>query len=245
MPCPPIFATKRKKISLPRKGRWAAKPLGGVLLQNRSIRTPPSLRDTSPFRGGMSSQTICRDTACRVRRFMSRYIPLKTFHRNVSKIKELQTAHKGGAVLFAPPSKSCRFSHPPSPCAQKHERREFRRLRTATQRATRPLRTPRQLEQPDGATVPESFCVSTMSNCRKKGRTVSAVRPSLVCICIPEAYSHSIVAGGFVVISYTTRLMFFTSLTIRAEMTSSTSYGIRAKSAVMKSVVVTPRSASV
>ncbi len=81
-------------------------------------RTPPSLRDTSPFRGGMSSQTICRDTACRVRRFMSRYIPLKTFHRNVSKIKELQTAHKGGAVLFAPPSKSYRFSHPPSPCAK-------------------------------------------------------------------------------------------------------------------------------
>ena len=70
--------------------------------------------------------------------------------------------------MFAPPSKSCRFSHPPSPCAQKQGRREFRCLRTATQRATRPLRTPRQLEQPDGATVPESFCVSTMSNYRKK-----------------------------------------------------------------------------
>ena len=25
---------------------------------------------------------------------------------------------QGGAVLFAPPSKSCRFSHPPSPCAK-------------------------------------------------------------------------------------------------------------------------------
>ena len=25
---------------------------------------------------------------------------------------------QGGAVLFAPPSKSCRFSHPPSPCAR-------------------------------------------------------------------------------------------------------------------------------
>jgi len=39
---------------------------------------------------------------------------------------------QGGAVLFAPPSKSCRFSHPPSTCAQKYGRREFRCLRTAT-----------------------------------------------------------------------------------------------------------------
>ena len=39
---------------------------------------------------------------------------------------------QGGAVLFAPPSKSCRFSHPPSPRAQKQGRREFRCLRTAT-----------------------------------------------------------------------------------------------------------------
>ncbi|WP_302340695.1 hypothetical protein, partial [uncultured Ruminococcus sp.] len=43
---------------------------------------------------------------------------MKTFHRNVSKIKALQAGHKGGAVLFAPPSKSCRFSHPPAPCAK-------------------------------------------------------------------------------------------------------------------------------
>ena len=40
---------------------------------------------------------------------------------------------QGGAVLFAPPSKSCRFSHPPSPCAQKYGHGDFavcgRRLR--------------------------------------------------------------------------------------------------------------------
>ena len=30
---------------------------------------------------------------------------------------------QGGAVLFAPPSKSCRFSHPPSPCARSMARR--------------------------------------------------------------------------------------------------------------------------
>ena len=50
--------------------------------------------------------------------FTVRKIPLKTFHRNVSKIKIRQAGHKGGAVLFAPPSKSYRFSHPPSPCAK-------------------------------------------------------------------------------------------------------------------------------
>ena len=61
---------------------------------------------------------VCRDTACRVRRFRERNIPLETFHRNVFKIKKQQAGHKGGAVLFAPPSKSCRFSHPPSPCAK-------------------------------------------------------------------------------------------------------------------------------
>lgn len=58
-------------------------------------------------------------------------------------------------------------------------------------------------------------------------------------------YSHSIVAGGLLVISYTIRLIFLTSFTILTLAFSRTSYGIRAKSAVIKSVVVTPRSASV
>ena len=58
-------------------------------------------------------------------------------------------------------------------------------------------------------------------------------------------YSHSIVAGGLLVISYTILLIFFTSFTILTLAFSRTSYGILAKSAVMKSVVVTPRSASV
>ena len=68
---------------------------------------------------------VRRDTACRVRQFQKGEIPLKTFHRNVFKIRAQQAGHKGGAVLFAPPSKSCRFSHPPSPCAQKQGRRDF------------------------------------------------------------------------------------------------------------------------
>lgn len=58
-------------------------------------------------------------------------------------------------------------------------------------------------------------------------------------------YSHSIVAGGFVVISYTTLFIFLTSLTIRPEHTARTSYGILENSAVIKSVVSTALSARV
>ena len=56
-------------------------------------------------------------------------------------------------------------------------------------------------------------------------------------------YSHSIVAGGLEVISYTMRFTPATSFTIRLEALSRTSYGMRAQSAVIKSLVVTPRSA--
>ena len=38
---------------------------------------------------------VCRDTACRVRWFRERNIPLETFLRNVSKIKKQQAGHKG------------------------------------------------------------------------------------------------------------------------------------------------------
>lgn len=58
-------------------------------------------------------------------------------------------------------------------------------------------------------------------------------------------YSHSIVAGGLEVISYTMRFTPLTSFTMRREAVSSTSYGIRAQSAVIKSLVVTARSATV
>ena len=54
-------------------------------------------------------------------------------------------------------------------------------------------------------------------------------------------YSHSIVAGGFDVTSYSTRLTCFTSFTRRTEIFSSTSHGIRAQSEVMPSIDVTAR----
>src|SRR3954470_23756413 len=58
-------------------------------------------------------------------------------------------------------------------------------------------------------------------------------------------YSHSIVDGGLELMSYTTRLMPWTSLTIRDEMVASRSCGRRAQSAVMPSRLSTARMAMV
>ncbi len=52
-------------------------------------------------------------------------------------------------------------------------------------------------------------------------------------------YSHSIVAGGLLVISYTTLLICPTSFTILLDISPSIDHGRCANSAVMKSVVVT------
>lgn len=60
-----------------------------------------------------------------------------------------------------------------------------------------------------------------------------------------SGHSHSILAGGLVVTSSTTRFTCGTSLTILAEIVRTTSYGMRAQSAVMKSSVVTARMATV
>jgi hypothetical protein len=58
-------------------------------------------------------------------------------------------------------------------------------------------------------------------------------------------YSHSIVPGGFEVMSYTTRLIPLTSLTILLEIVRSTSYGSGAQSAVIPSSLSTARTAHV
>src|SRR5579859_1267264 len=55
-------------------------------------------------------------------------------------------------------------------------------------------------------------------------------------------YSHSMVAGGLLVMSRTTRFTSGTSLVTRVEMRASTSAGSRAQSAVMASSLVTGRS---
>ena len=56
-------------------------------------------------------------------------------------------------------------------------------------------------------------------------------------------HSHSIVAGGFPEMSYTTREIPGTSLMIRCVTWSRNSYGRRAQRAVMKSMVSTARNA--
>ena len=60
----------------------------------------------------------CRDTACRVRRFMSRKTSVENIPPECFQNHSTASGTQGGAVLFAPPSKSCRFSHPPSPRAR-------------------------------------------------------------------------------------------------------------------------------
>ncbi len=54
-------------------------------------------------------------------------------------------------------------------------------------------------------------------------------------------YSHSIVAGGLLLISYTTRLMPFTSLIMRFDTCAKNSCGKWQKSAVIPSTEVTAR----
>ena len=61
---------------------------------------------------------------------------------------------------------------------------------------------------------------------------------------VEGAYSHSIVAGGFDEMSYTTRLTPGTSLTIRDEILPRTSYGSFAQSAVIPSSDETARIAT-
>ena len=52
-------------------------------------------------------------------------------------------------------------------------------------------------------------------------------------------YSHSIVAGGFELISYTTRLIPLTSLIILLDISSNTLYDILTQSAVIPSLLFT------
>src|SRR5882672_4408569 len=59
-----------------------------------------------------------------------------------------------------------------------------------------------------------------------------------------EPYSHSMVPGGLLVMSKTTRLTPLTSLTIRLLIRARTSYGTRAQSAVIASSLVTTRTAT-
>lgn len=69
-------------------------------------------------------------------------------------------------------------------------------------------------------------------------------KPSICLVMSDGHHSHSIVAGGLLDTSYTTRLIPRTSLIIREEIRASNGCGSGAQSAVMKSNVCTARSAT-
>ena len=67
----------------------------------------------------------CRNRLCRIHQFCIKTYPVGNVPPERFQNQGTASGTQGGAVLFAPPSKSCRFSHPPSPCAQKQGRRDF------------------------------------------------------------------------------------------------------------------------
>src|ERR1035437_1912262 len=79
-------------------------------------------------------------------------------------------------------------------------------------------------------------------------RIASSVAPTQVglsaCVDRELSHSHSIVAGGLELMSYTTRFTPGTSLTMRELILPSTSYGIFAQSAVIPSSDFTARMAT-
>ena len=58
-------------------------------------------------------QNVSRETF-----FVREYPPVENVPQEHFQGCNTAGGKQGGAVLFAPPSKSCRLSHPPSPCAQ-------------------------------------------------------------------------------------------------------------------------------
>ncbi len=59
----------------------------------------------------------------------------------------------------------------------------------------------------------------------RTGRLSDQSAPRLILPWIDSPYSHSIVAGGFELMSYTTRFTPFTSLITRVEIRAKSSYG--------------------
>src|SRR5712691_8317042 len=79
----------------------------------------------------------------------------------------------------------------------------------------------------------------------RRARRVILIYLCVLSVLCVVRYSHSMVDGGFELMSYTTRLMPFTSFTMRDEMRASRSCGRRAQSAVMPSRLSTARIAAV
>src|SRR5690606_6461903 len=93
-------------------------------------------------------------------------------------------------------------------------------------------------------------CLTLPDNARRKNGEphkywLPVVSMPVTALCCQAAnHSHSMVAGGLLDTSYTTRLMPRTSLMMRDDTLASSGYGSCAQSAVMKSDVCTARSAT-
>ena len=114
----------------PLSTRWAAKPLGGVNFvaksRQRKIAMSEPLSQCCALPAPLSGEPYFPY-------LFVMEIPVENIPPECFQNQSTANGTQGGAVLFAPPSKSCRFSHPPSPCAQKYGHGDFavcgRRLR--------------------------------------------------------------------------------------------------------------------
>ena len=86
--------------------------------QNDSRTVAPKRLIQLSAAGGRFLVYIRRDTACRVRCFCCKEKIVENAPPERFQNHSAAAGTQGGAVLFAPPSKSCRFSHPPAPCAK-------------------------------------------------------------------------------------------------------------------------------
>ncbi len=86
--------------------------------------------------------------------------------------------------------------------------------------------------------IPKSVGNRVLAEFRQKSRGPEMMHPER------PTHSHSLVAGGFPEMSYTTREIPGTSLITRCTTRSRNSCGNRARRAVMKSMVSTARSAT-
>ena len=115
------------------------------------------------FRTMLCVVCFCRDTACRVRQFHKTKICFRINAYSVGNVSPERfqncgtaSGTQGGAVLFAPPSKSCRFSHPPSPRARSMAQ-GISLSADSDLEGTCPLRTPRQLRSAGAAFSGQRF----------------------------------------------------------------------------------------
>jgi len=135
---------RERKLASPERGGGRRSRSEGsyckveVLEPLRHFVTPPLSGEACLFKRFVGTRRAVSDV------FAAKKKSLQTFHRNVCKITAQQPAHRAERSCSLRPRKAVAFlTHLLR--APKAWRRGFRRLRTATQRAARPLRTPRQL----------------------------------------------------------------------------------------------------